>query len=140
MSKHGDRTALKDSDKLSDLNQPEFDVKDLGPQVAWKTVFLVEYVRFYIVYYTSKCSRNTQFGPLVVHPLIYHYPKIFYGQDVEHSAFQKYVYSPNLRVLICSNTMDFRYIYWFVIGHFVKRELETLLYVLALYPPMMAVG
>jgi len=29
----------------SDVNGWELQVKDLGPQVSWKTVFIVEYVR-----------------------------------------------------------------------------------------------
>jgi len=45
-------------------------------------------------------------GPLVIHPLIYHFPRLWYGKDVEHSALQKYVYA-------------------FVLLHFIKRELET---------------
>jgi len=65
-------------------------VGDLGPQVQWKTVFLVEYA-----------------GPLLIHPLIYHLPKLFYGVQFEHSSLQKSVYA-------------------MVLIHFVKRELETL--------------
>ncbi|KAI0784549.1 3-oxo-5-alpha-steroid 4-dehydrogenase-domain-containing protein [Abortiporus biennis] len=68
----------------------ELVVKDLGPQIGWQTVFLIEYV-----------------GPLIVHPLIYHFPSLFYGGSVQHSLLQKYVY---IMVLL----------------HFVKRELETL--------------
>lgn len=40
---------MKDDRKLSDVlggkvEGAELQVKDLGPQVSWKTVFLVEYV------------------------------------------------------------------------------------------------
>ncbi|KAF8903689.1 3-oxo-5-alpha-steroid 4-dehydrogenase-domain-containing protein [Gymnopilus junonius] len=91
----GERKPLENEIKLSDvLDQKagawELQVKDLGPQISWKTVFLVEY-----------------FGPLLIHPLFYHFPRFWYGTDVQHSALQKYVYA-------------------FVLLHFVKRELETL--------------
>lgn len=46
-------------------------VKDLGPQVAWKTVFLTEY-----------------FGPLVIHPLFYFGSQQIYG-SYEPSAMQQ---------------------------------------------------
>ncbi|KAJ6617906.1 3-oxo-5-alpha-steroid 4-dehydrogenase-domain-containing protein [Mycena sp. CBHHK59/15] len=64
-------------------------VGDLGPQVQWRTVFLVEYA-----------------GPLIMHPLIYHLPRLVYGVEVQHSTLQKSVYA-------------------MVLMHFVKRELET---------------
>ncbi|KAF7290518.1 S5A-REDUCTASE domain-containing protein [Mycena indigotica] len=68
----------------------ELVVGDLGAQVSWRTVFVIEYL-----------------GPLIVHPLIYHFPRLFYGSQVQHSALQKSVYA-------------------MVLLHFVKRELETL--------------
>ncbi|KAF8193432.1 3-oxo-5-alpha-steroid 4-dehydrogenase-domain-containing protein [Pholiota molesta] len=93
ISVKGDKKPLLDETKLSDVfgeqKDWELQVKDLGPQVSWRTVFLVEY-----------------FGPLVIHPLFYYFPKLWYGQDVQHSALQKYVFA-------------------FVILHFIKRELET---------------
>jgi very-long-chain enoyl-CoA reductase len=91
----GERKALVDETKLSDVLDSKTDawelqVKDLGPQISWQTVFIVEYL-----------------GPLLIHPLFYHFPRFWYGVDVEHSALQKYVYA-------------------FVLLHFAKRELETL--------------
>jgi len=90
-----ENAGLKDEKKLKDVlggkvEGDELHVKDLGPQVSWKTVFLVEYG-----------------GPLLIHPLFYHLPRLWYGQDVQHSMLQKYVY-----VL--------------VLLHFAKRELETI--------------
>lgn len=52
----------------------ELSVKDLGPQMSWKIVFLVEYA-----------------GPLFIHPVIYYFPEIFYGGPVQHSMLQRYV-------------------------------------------------
>ncbi|RDB25951.1 hypothetical protein Hypma_006303 [Hypsizygus marmoreus] len=91
----GERGSLNDEKTIgevfgADAKVRELQVKDLGPQISWRTVFLVEYA-----------------GPLVIHPLIYHLPRLWYGQDVQHSALQKYVYA-------------------FVLLHFVKRELETI--------------
>ncbi|KAF9483212.1 hypothetical protein BDN70DRAFT_874089 [Pholiota conissans] len=89
----GEKKNLVDETKLSEVlgekKEWELQVKDLGPQVSWRTVFLVEYV-----------------GPLIIHPLFYYFPKFWYGKDVQHSALQKYVFA-------------------FVMLHFVKRELET---------------
>ncbi|KZT22001.1 hypothetical protein NEOLEDRAFT_1072406 [Neolentinus lepideus HHB14362 ss-1] len=89
----GQSKMLSDETKLVEAaggDVSEVNVKDLGPQISWRTVFLVEYA-----------------GPLVIHPLIYHFPRFFYGGPVRHSLLQQYVYG-------------------LVIIHFVKRELETL--------------
>ncbi|KAH9953205.1 3-oxo-5-alpha-steroid 4-dehydrogenase-domain-containing protein [Lactifluus volemus] len=72
------------------LDGSEMVVKDLGPQVSWRTVFMTEYVA----------------GPLVIHPIFYYLPKALYGDEVQHSQLQKYVYA-------------------MVMLHFAKRELES---------------
>uniref|UniRef100_A0A1I8Q4G6 very-long-chain enoyl-CoA reductase n=1 Tax=Stomoxys calcitrans TaxID=35570 RepID=A0A1I8Q4G6_STOCA len=59
--------ALKDTDTLHGLKLRTGDkvyVKDLGPQIGWKTVFLAEYA-----------------GPLVVYLLFYTRPELVYGKD-----------------------------------------------------------
>ncbi|KAI6025055.1 hypothetical protein PISMIDRAFT_655098 [Pisolithus microcarpus 441] len=87
------RDTLQDEVKLVDAGVAdggEVSVKDLGHQISWKTVFLVEYA-----------------GPLVIHPLVYHFPKVFWGGPVYHSTLQRFVYA-------------------LVMIHFIKRELETL--------------
>jgi len=47
-----------------ELKEIKLELKDLGPQIEWKTVFLVEY-----------------FGPILVHALVYFYPNLFYGSN-----------------------------------------------------------
>jgi very-long-chain enoyl-CoA reductase len=68
----------------------ELQVKDLGPQVSWRTVFLAEYVR--IIHFNLQVLTTVvgiKCGPLFIHPLFYHLPRLWYGQDVQHSLLQK---------------------------------------------------
>jgi very-long-chain enoyl-CoA reductase len=61
--------SLKDSDTLQSVNvrtNGKLYVKDLGPQIGWKTVFLAEYA-----------------GPLFTYLLFYQRPWIFYGDALE---------------------------------------------------------
>lgn len=67
-------------------------VKDLGPQIGWRTVFLIEYA-----------------GPIFIHPLVYVLRPYIYRHAPAQGSFLQY-----LTMLL-------------VVGHFVKRELETLL-------------
>ena len=68
-------------------------MKDLGPQISWRTVFFIEYVRTVLVcglaWQSNSCP--VQVGPLVIHPLFYHFPRVFFGGPVQHSTLQKYV-------------------------------------------------
>ena len=44
----------------------------IGPQIAWKTVFLIEYA-----------------GPLIIHPIFYWLPGLIYGKlatTIEHRS------------------------------------------------------
>lgn len=67
-------------------------VKDLGPQISWRTVFVIEYA-----------------GPILIHPLVFTLrPYIYSNAPAQASQLQ------SLSLLL-------------IIGHFVKRELETLL-------------
>lgn len=48
ISLKGDRKAIDDESQLQELgigDGAELTVKDLGPQISWRTVFLIEYVR-----------------------------------------------------------------------------------------------
>ncbi|KAF9907417.1 3-oxo-5a-steroid 4- dehydrogenase [Linnemannia zychae] len=87
-----DKTALETGKTLSDYGLKDGDsvtFKDLGPQISWRTVFLIEYG-----------------GPLLIHPLVYYLPSLFYGETFEHSWMQTVTY-------------------WMVMLHFLKREYET---------------
>ncbi|KAG0244169.1 3-oxo-5a-steroid 4- dehydrogenase [Actinomortierella wolfii] len=89
----GKPVALAAGKTLADYNLKDGDsvtFKDLGPQISWRTVFLVEYA-----------------GPLVIHPIFFYLPTLWYGKAFEHSLMQ---------------TVTF----WMVILHFLKREYETL--------------
>ncbi|KAI9513017.1 3-oxo-5-alpha-steroid 4-dehydrogenase-domain-containing protein, partial [Russula earlei] len=93
LSLKGEASALDDDTILATAGlreDGELVIKDLGSQVGWRTVFLTEYA-----------------GPLIIHPIVFHLPNLFYGGSVQHSQLQKYVYA-------------------MVIVHFVKRELESL--------------
>ncbi|KAF2005120.1 synaptic glyco protein SC2 [Amniculicola lignicola CBS 123094] len=52
-------------------NRSSVDVKDLGPQIAWRTVFIVEYL-----------------GPLLIHPLFYFGRPLIYGTSAPPSQLQ----------------------------------------------------
>ena len=68
--------ALSDSDTLKNLsisNGGKLYFKDLGPQISWKGVFLVEYA-----------------GPLFLYLWIYQRPWIFYG-DTDASKIDNVV-------------------------------------------------
>ena len=44
----GEKKALADDTTLTDagvVDGVELNIKDLGPQISWRTVFIVEYVR-----------------------------------------------------------------------------------------------
>lgn len=91
------RVVLEDEKKLSSYNLltgKRDDVvyfRDLGPQVAWKTVFLVEYA-----------------GPLLIYLFFYARPPFIYPASTEPHTWVQ-----NLAVAC-----------W--VGHYAKRELETL--------------
>jgi len=76
--------ALKDEDLVSNLNLPADNARlyfrDLGPQIAWKTVFLCEYA-----------------GPLFVYFIFYTRPYFIYGHTSAYSPIDSVV----IAALIC---------------------------------------
>ncbi|ORX89824.1 hypothetical protein K493DRAFT_357633 [Basidiobolus meristosporus CBS 931.73] len=65
---------LENATPLSECNVVDGDTlyfKDLGPQIGWKTVFLIEYA-----------------GPLFIHPIFYYLGNYIYGSTFEHSKLQ----------------------------------------------------
>jgi very-long-chain enoyl-CoA reductase len=49
--------------------------KDLGPQIGWRTVFMIEYG-----------------GPILIHPIFYYLSKFVYGSSFTHSPMQTAAY------------------------------------------------
>lgn len=72
------RCDLKDKDKkdtltINDLgltSNSRVYIKDLGPQISWKTVFILEYL-----------------GPLVVYAIFASRPRIIYGEKAHQFEF-----------------------------------------------------
>jgi very-long-chain enoyl-CoA reductase len=86
--------ALKHDDALADGEGLLF--KDLGPQILWKTVFIVEYL-----------------GPLLLYPLFYSQPAWIYG-DAVSTVQTSWAEEVQLSALVA----------WTF--HYAKREVETL--------------
>lgn len=71
------RPLLDESKTLAEENVKTGDLlylKDLGPQVAWRTVFLTEYA-----------------GPLLIQPILYHFGPTIWRKQFEYSQMQKWV-------------------------------------------------
>lgn len=67
------KTVLKNGTKISDYGITEgatITFKDLGPQISWRTVFMVEY-----------------FGPILMHCLVYFFPQFFYSDPIKPYTF-----------------------------------------------------
>ena len=92
--------ALKDnSQTLEKYNVSEGDTlyfKDLGMQISWRLVFVIEYL-----------------GPILTFCFFYSQPSFIYGKSAVGAR-------PTERDL-CTQQLAF----WLVIGHYAKRELES---------------
>lgn len=69
---------LRSTDRIGDLMKDGklvVAVRDLGPQIAWRTVFLIEYL-----------------GPLIIHPIFYYWQRFVYGERFEHTLVQKIIF------------------------------------------------
>jgi len=63
---------LQDNQKLNDLNLKDGSIvyfKDLGPQIGYKTVFIVEYLGPFLLYPLFYIFRNTIYGSLAATPV-----------------------------------------------------------------------
>ena len=73
-----DKTVLERGKRLSDYALKSGDVvilKDLGPQISWTTVFIIEYL-----------------GPLLIHPFFYYNQELIYGQSAPKTIVQQFSY------------------------------------------------
>ncbi|KAI5801724.1 3-oxo-5-alpha-steroid 4-dehydrogenase-domain-containing protein [Peziza echinospora] len=94
-------TKAADNSVVENLNLPDQSViyvKDLGPQIAWRTVFFVEYI-----------------GPLLIHPLFF------------IPAVRKYIY-PHIPATLSTipPTSQQTFVLYLILLHYFKREYETL--------------
>lgn len=70
--------------------------KDLGTQISWRLVFVIEY-----------------FGPLIIAPLFFCFPKFFYGESKVATHGSRH-------------TLTQEVAFFLLLFHFVKREIESL--------------
>lgn len=79
-------------------NRSSVAIKDLGPQIPWRTVFVIEYL-----------------GPLLIHPLLYYARPYLYRNPslIPGASFPDPTPVQKLAL-------------WLIVIHFLKRELETL--------------
>lgn len=65
------KSVLENTAKVIDHASSKITLKDLGLQINWKTVFLIEYL-----------------GPIIIHSIFYLSPSLFYSTFKSHSQNQ----------------------------------------------------
>ncbi|KAH6582024.1 hypothetical protein BASA60_002183 [Batrachochytrium salamandrivorans] len=73
--------------------------KDLGPQIDWATVFLIEYL-----------------GPMIIHSVLYMYQELFYSRMESQDSNPDTPRRTHVQMIS----------FFLVIVHYFKRELETI--------------
>src|SRR6267154_3900760 len=122
------RNLLADNVTLKDagvVEGGELSVKDLGAQVSWKTVFLVEYVSVMCISWLSATNTSSVGWPTVHSPSNLLPPRdILRRCCAAQYASTVCTCMTSVIVIVCSGVIS--YVLAFVILHFAKRELETL--------------
>ena len=124
----GERKALDDDTLLQDAgvsDGSELFVKDLGAQISWRTVFVVEYVSSkHVLRHHPEISMDIDWAS---HPtpslLLVPANLLWPTRRTQRSAEVRKVNHPVCPYL----TIHERLAYALVMLHFLKRELETLL-------------
>jgi very-long-chain enoyl-CoA reductase len=103
----------------------ELSVKDLGPQVSWKTVFLVEYVSVSCISWLSLIDTSSLGWPVDYPPSHLLLPwVILWRPRATQYASTVCANMASMIMIMCSHAIS--YVFAFVLLHFAKRELETL--------------
>ncbi|AMD19085.1 HBR184Wp [Eremothecium sinecaudum] len=93
--KENKQIPIQSSSFFKEHNEETLYFKDLGPQISWRLVFVVEY-----------------FGPILVHSLLYALSR---SPEYAYLHSSSVNYDPQLS----------RLLYLLIIGHYLKREFET---------------
>ncbi|TGZ85193.1 hypothetical protein EX30DRAFT_392562 [Ascodesmis nigricans] len=84
-------------------------VKDLGPQIGWRTVFVVEYL-----------------GPLLIHPLMLYVLRPFVYSSSPLNPLSYLPFAPSFKGNLPPPSFNQVLVCWLTTLHFLKREYETL--------------
>ncbi|KAI9832458.1 MAG: 3-oxo-5a-steroid 4- dehydrogenase [Phylliscum demangeonii] len=107
-SRPGERATVMITDTITDTGLRDgsvIRVKDLGPQIGWRTVFMLEYL-----------------GPLLIHPLVYYYYR--YSEASARRGGGGHGLADDGAAAALASTRQ-RVVLGMVMAHFLKRELET---------------
>lgn len=99
-------TLLEDQKSIVDYNLKDGDtvvVKDLGPQISWRTVFIIEYL-----------------GPLLIHQVFFFWRFNTNPSAMSFTQMYPLLFEPSLDMIII------RLAYSCITFHFLKREYESI--------------